>query len=265
MLIKPNLREAIAKAWESLLSTGSIHKAKNWQGVKAPQPMIEKLWVTFQAPMPFTEREAIRMIEPNLPWANEHFKERVGGVPLNPPPSHEIWPFNQNGNKEFIKNETFDHTYPERFWPKKAGIELQHDLRRKVQRGIRFDYGDLSDVLAKLKEDTETRQAFFPIWFPEDTGKPANVRVPCSIGYHLLVRGDRLHITYWMRSVDMIRHFQDDVYLCWKLAKYVATELDLTLGYMVFQGVSCHIFESDVDALKYKLEKWKKKDPQENT
>jgi hypothetical protein len=36
--------------------------------------------------------EAVRDIQPNLPWAEDHFQERISGMPLNPPPSQAWWP-----------------------------------------------------------------------------------------------------------------------------------------------------------------------------
>lgn len=257
----PNLKAAVQYAWQYLINTGQEYNAKNWQGRKAPAPMFETLWLTFRAPMPESISQAVKELEPNLPWADEHALERFGGKPLNPPPSHKIWPFNQNGNAEFIKDEVFDHTYPERFWPKNAGDTLEHDLRRAQHKGIRFDYGDLNDVMMKLSLDNETRQAFIPIWFPEDTGAPEDIRVPCTLGYHIIIRNNYLHITYFMRSVDMLRHFQDDLYLCYRLAEWMRNELhqpELRMGYMAFVGVNCHIFKDDLAAIEYKLKKWKK-------
>lgn len=259
----PTLKAAILYGWEYLIHTGKEFNATNWQGRKAPAPMFETLWLSWKAPMPQIEQLVKIEVQPNIPWADEHAKERFGGKPLNPPPSHAIWPFNQNGNEAFIKDQVFDHTYPERFWPKHAGDTLEHDLRRTQHKGIRFQYGDLNDVIIKLSLDTETRQAFIPIWFPEDTGQDESVRVPCSLGYHIIIRNNYLHITYFMRSVDMIRHYQDDIYLCWKLAHHIKTELHiegLQLGYMAFMGVNCHIFMSDKDAIEYKIRKWKNKD-----
>lgn len=265
MRVYSDLRQAIIGSWASVLNTGVIVEQENWQGVKAPKPMFEATDIGFRAIMPGTIGEAKLDIEPNLPWADEHFKERVSGNPLNPPPSHKIWPFNKEANKEFMKDEKFDHTYPERFWPRFAehGAEGNYKNLRPLS-GIRFEYGDLDDVVDKLKHDPQTRQAYFPIWFPEDTGKEGNIRVPCSLGYHFMVRNGRLDIKYIMRSTDMLRHFQDDIYMCYLLARYVFNRLfdyhDYpvnTLGYMTFITFSGHIFDSEVQLLERKILKWK--------
>lgn len=115
-------------------------------------------------------------IKPNIDWADEHFNERVGGLPLNPPPSHERWPYAQKNNAEFGGLEKFSHTYPERIWPKFAS-----DVPNSKMEGIRYEYGDFSDVVNLMHREPFTRQAFLPIWFPEDTGAVEGQRVPCFV------------------------------------------------------------------------------------
>lgn len=265
MKLLKDLRQAIEYGWEYLLNSGKPYNAKHWQGTKAPNPMWEAFWLSWRAPMPQTVGYAEKFTEPNQPWVDEHFRERVGKIPLNPPPSHRIWPFNQDGNEAFMADEKFDHTYPERFWPKFAPYNGSRSHLTKSRQGIRFMYGDYDDFIKKLVEDPETRQGFLPIWFPEDTGCPANIRVPCTLGYHVIIRDGFLHITYFMRSLDMVRHYQDDIYLCWKLADNIRFRLnqkgiEVELGYMAFEAVNCHVFNVDLDALKYKLKKWKSKE-----
>ena len=68
-----------------------------------------------------------------------------------------------------------------------------------------IDYGDLDDVVTLLTNDPLTRQAFLPMWFPEDTGVVHGTRVPCSLGYHFMQRDGRLSITYYIRSCDIVR------------------------------------------------------------
>lgn len=154
-------------------------------------------------------------VKPNLPWAEDHFQERVSGLPLNPPPSEAWWPYAQQGNAEHKDGKLFSHTYPERFWPQHAGFENHLNV------GIRYQYGDLGDLVALLKQEPLTRQAYLPVWFPEDTGNVPGVRVPCTLGYHFMVRDNKLTINYFIRSCDFRRHFRDDVYMAIRLAEWV--------------------------------------------
>jgi hypothetical protein len=168
-----------------------------------------------------------RDIRPNLPWAEEHFGERVSGIPHNPPPSHVRWPWGRataNAAHTDATTGKFSHTYPERLWPKRAGeYWSQYSLSA---HGIRGRYGDLTDVVSLLIRSPLTRQAYIPIWFPEDTGNVFNVRVPCTLGYHLMIRDGVMHCWYPMRSCDLIRHLRDDIYMAGRLVQWVCDQVN---------------------------------------
>lgn len=192
----------------------------------------EMLNTTIRYHAPPTARLAQREIEPDMPWAEEHFQERVSGHPLNPPPSFERWPHHYSDSRRHAQEGHFDHTYPERIWPK---FTFGSD---NLMAGIRFNYGDLNDVVAMLRANLYTRQAFLPIWFPEDTGANEGQRVPCTLGYHFqydpLVQG--LSMTYMIRSCDLIRHFRNDVYMAVRLQQWMCDQLVQTDGSAVEQG-----------------------------
>lgn len=162
-------------------------------------------------------------IQPDLPWADDHFQERVSGLPLNPPPSEAWWPHAPKGNADHKHGEIFSHTYPERMWPKYAG--RSEDFSSIPTQGIRYSYGDLNDVVILLAEDPQTRQAYLPIWFPEDTGG-AKVRKPCTLGYHFLLTDNSLDIFYFIRSCDVHRHMRNDIYLTVRLLLWVLERLE---------------------------------------
>jgi hypothetical protein len=157
--------EAIKWTKEELFNHGYVVKTERWQGIESPDDMWETMNHSFQFFMPHTIDELVTEIRPNLPWADEHFDERVGGQPLNPPPSHVRWPFAQKNNAQFGGHDKFSHTYPERIWPKFASEEPNSKME-----GIRYEYGDFGDVVDLMEREPFTRQAFLPIWFPEDTG-----------------------------------------------------------------------------------------------
>lgn len=208
--------------------------------------------VTFEVDIPDEVHDLMHMVEPNLPWAEDHFQERVSGKPLNPPPSAEYWPFQQQGNADHVdRNGKFSHTYPERFWPKQAGSFVGFsDLTRK---GVRYHYGDLDDVVQQLVKSPLTRQAYLPVWFPEDTGAIKNQRVPCTLGYHFMVRHGQLNCTYLIRSCDFMRHFQDDVYMACRLVQWIAPKIGYPTGSLMMWIGSFHIFNGDVPIIRYKF------------
>jgi hypothetical protein len=244
----------------------------------------------------------ITEVNPNLPWAEDHFQERVGGEPLNPAPSEAWWPFAVQGNSVHKEGDKFSHTYPERMWPRHAQRVVRWDGRSapgdlvwdsgewwyndgggwpnkargpvtlekmlklggelKDMKGIRYRYGDLDDVRKLLQRDPLTRQAFLPIWFPEDTGAVENQRVPCTLGYHFMIRNYKLHLVYHIRSCDFVRHFRDDVYMAARLMQWMCEqvntiwEADSTIEYSIKPGsfamhiASFHFFEGDRTTLR---------------
>lgn len=264
-----DFREIFTTLRDHLLESPAVEVGE-WQSQAISTPMRELLHVVFEWPMP--ERPINLGIETGarLPWAEDHFLERVGGEPLNPSPSEAWWPFaaKKDGTNVAHKSEgeAFSHTYPERMWPKLANVPetlvndggpgYQMYGPEYINHGIRFDYGDLDDVVNQLSKSPNTRQAYLPIWFPEDTGAVHGKRVPCTLGYHFIIRDGVLDISYFMRSTDLLRHFQDDVYLAVRLAQWVVDELrddhphrPLRVGKLIFHTANLHIFDSDVDML----------------
>lgn len=243
-----------------------------WQSQKsvdAANLTYEIMAASFEMPMPETAEAAVRLVGPNLPWAEDHFRERVSGKPLNPPPSNDWWPFAQQGNSLHKAEEIFSHTYPERYWPKFANVGETRPNGRQVfvpHNGVRYEYGDLGDVVDLLRKSPYTRQAYLPVWFPEDTGSVSGQRVPCSLGYQFLIRetpaGKVINVLYTMRSCDFMRHLADDIYMTIRLAQWVRDMLPgeydddpdnpfagMKMGKLYFQAGSLHIFEPDRVAL----------------
>ena len=237
-----------------------------WQSIQGSVMMRELLHVVFEYDMPATQQDVAEDTGARLPWAEDHFLERVGGEPLNPAPSEAWWPFasKKEGTNVAHKSEgeAFSHTYPERMWPKYTDTTYANSLGNP-NGGIRFDYGDLGDVVDQLVKSPNTRQAYLPIWFPEDTGVVHGKRIPCTLGYHFIIREGKLDISYFMRSTDLVRHFQDDVYMAVRLAQWVVKQLNLAhqnvantairyeVGNLIFHTANLHIFEQDVDLLKH--------------
>ena len=257
-----NFRQIFCTLRDRLLDSPPVEVGE-WQSQAVSTPMRELLHVVFEWPMPGDEETLAVFTGARLPWAEDHFLERVGGLPLNPSPSEAWWPFaaKKDGTNVAHKSEgeAFSHTYPERMWPKYAGegwVTQYQKEHMEPNEGIRFDYGDLNDVVNQLSKSPNTRQAYLPIWFPEDTGAVHGKRVPCTLGYHFIIRDGVLDISYFMRSTDLLRHFQDDVYLAVRLAQWTVEALredhpyrPLRVGKLIFHTANLHIFDSDVDML----------------
>lgn len=251
-----NIRGTLAKL---LLQQPSTNIGE-WHAQHVDSAFLEVNGVSLELPFIANDIETLQKdIGPNLPWAEDHFQERVCGTPLNPPPSSDHWPFAQKKNTTHKRDNQFSHTYPERFWPKHANSV---NIYRKHQ-GIRYAYGDVMDVASLLARSPNTRQAFLPIWFPEDTGAVDGQRVPCSLGYHFMIRNGFLNCTYMIRSCDFMRHFVDDVYMAGRLMQWMSQqvnsltiEMTISPGTLTMHIMNLHAFETDKMQLDIIARKW---------
>lgn len=261
-----------------VLATKPIHTGQ-WQAMdvrQSPMHATHELEdVTIHLPsIPMEVGGLQELLHPDLPWAEDHFQERVSGTPHNPAPSHAWWPYAVRSNTDHTDGMgQFDHTYPERFWPKMAEGGRDgccQDIVAEPHRGIRFAYGDLMDVVNLLVHSPLTRQAYLPVWFPEDTGASGQkdnyhphrdgdlspIRVPCTLGYHFMIRDGLMSCRYYMRSCDVYRHLTNDIYLACRLTQWMVDQVqhrggeDLVgTGRLVMHISSLHSFAGDTSKI----------------
>lgn len=262
-MIHPDFSRAIDSVRQRMINTSQIVRTEKWQGIPLEHDMREALNVYFQAFMTNDITKLIEDIKPNLPWADLHFEERISGIPSNPGESYKVWPFYGRDKEMRNANERFTHTYMERFWPKIAGRldEYNKAMAFEPNMGIRYEYGDLNDVKYLLASEPLTRQAYLPIFFPEDTGAKHGGRIPCTLGYHFIRRDNYLHIKYYIRSCDYLRHFRDDIYMAVKLVIWLIEQLqkygpsngkwdNVKPGIFTMDITSLHIFHNEIGLLE---------------
>lgn len=265
--------DAIETIRTDLRFAGKEVRTETWQGVKANTDTLELFDVNFKVDLQGIEDldHWARNIGPSLPWADDHFLERIGGEPLNPGVQWAKWPWGQSARN--FKAERFNHSYMERLWPRYArrtpdgklpqgpvadGLRRHPASDYRPKQGIGWNYGDLQDLIELLVAQPHTRQAWIPLFFPEDTGIGDGGRKPCTLGYQILVREGQAHIWYPLRSCDFIRHFRDDCYLAVRLLLWIIQECrkrsdqwqSIVPGTYSMHMTSLHIFESDKPTLE---------------
>jgi thymidylate synthase len=158
----------------------------------------------------------------NTQWCEAEFAERTGGKPLNP---GQAWKFREDYWNRFITSAgTFDYSYPQRLWK------------------------TLPQVINLLKRDPSSRRAFISVFNPMlDDTSDLKERIPCTLGYWLVYRQNKLSLTYLQRSSDFSEHFNNDVWLANKLKDYVAEKTGLESGPFIHWLGSLHIFSKDVE------------------
>lgn len=226
----------VSRVQEYVVNNGSEYTTVEWQGKRVDVEMIEVLHFNEEFQMSPNIPEAIDNFSPKLPWANIHFDERTSGVPMNPPPSHRLW--SKQTEIYFEGGEKFSHSYPERLWSK------------GLHSGIRYEIADLNTLVEVIRRDPGTRQAYLPMFFPEDlSASLAGDRVPCSLGWQFIIRDGKMDCFYPIRSCDIFRHLRNDLYLANRLVLWIIeqTGLPVVPGKLVFHATSLHCFKDDVE------------------
>lgn len=281
-MIYPHFNAAYKDLLRQFQRAPEVH-AQRWQGTdvssRPEAKMVELLHPSFQVALQHENLGKFREdIPANYPWADHHFLERVCGVPINPGTEWANWPWSNSADAHREKNGQFNHNYMERYWPKHAGQlnaatetradweagmhELEgstHDYNLTAPlHGIRYPYGDLSDMVQHLANEPDTRQAYLPIFYPEDTGIMNPTRKPCTLGYQFILRHGYFHVTYYMRSCDFYRHWADDCYLTIRLQLWILGQLrdrdpqtwdTVKPGFFTMHVTSLHMFTNDLREL----------------
>lgn len=230
--------KGIKKLYSSLYSFHTVSNNSQWQSVQIDEknPMVEITNVYLNLG---STNDIKTDTSPDLPWSENHFQERINGKPINPGKEFKNWPYYADRNKNdemFRRDGIFSHNYMERYWC--SGL-----------KGRRYDYGDLNDVIDRIKENPNTRQAYLSVWHPEDQSNN-DVRVPCTLGYWFYKEKDRLNVTYHIRSCDAVRHLRNDIYMTYRLLQYVCDKTGEQPGELMMWIGSLHCFKSDLYFIK---------------
>jgi len=236
------MENEIKSVLKNLIENGQESNNVDWQSIKGTvhdsNPVIELHNVYIKFP---STKDLDYESGADLPWAENHFMERISRDPSNPGIEYKNWPYYQGegDDKRFREKGQFSHTYQERFWSRDVD-------------GLRFRHGDLNDMIYKLKLNPYTRQGFFPIYWPEDVSI-VDERVPCTLGYWFYHEDGKLNMTYLIRSCDATRHFRNDIYMSYRLLEHVSDALLIDAGKMDMWIGSFHCFKSDIYTLKKQI------------
>ena len=235
---------------KAFVQDGRHVRRGEWQALTDDRPqmsVVELHDISIYMQVPHDVSEWMEATRPNLPWAENHFRERIAGYPTNPGATYIDWPWYEGGVEEHKASGKFSHTYMERYWPKHV------DPADMPMHGIHYLYGDLNDLITLLAHRPLTRQAYLPIWFPEDiTAANQQERVPCSLGYLFQVQANALVCYYYMRSCDFIRYLWDDLYLTGRLLQHVAAAAGFGGEplHLAAKIANLHIFEPELQRVE---------------
>src|SRR3990167_3214235 len=156
-------------------------------------------------------------------WAEAEFSERISLQNLNP---GEAWKLRDDVWREFLHSGKLAYTYSER-------------IKEQAEK-----------IIDEFSVNPTTRQAYLSIWDPNiDIDKMGKERVPCSLGYHFMIRDGEMECRYMIRSNDLFTHFAYDVWLAIALQEYIANAVGVEVGRFEHYICSLHAYRKDLKGI----------------
>lgn len=107
----------------------------------------------------------------------------------------------------------------------------------------------LSRVIQELKTNKETRRAIVVHYDINELDRYKH-DTPCNDVLNFYIKDDKLHLTVFARSIDLVYGFCNDQYTFAKLMEMVAFQLDIPVGEMTWMVTNLHIYPRHYDMLK---------------
>lgn len=116
--------------------------------------------------------------------------------------------------------------------------------------------GQLDKMIALIKAKETTRRAILVHYSPDDVDK-FEKDTPCNVVLNFYVQDNKLHLTVFARSIDLWYGFCNDQYCFSRLMMYIAEELDMGVGRMIYMITDLHLYEKhwNKDGLNYNTQK----------
>ena len=143
--------------------------------------------------------------------------------------------------KQFLSKDSQDFVYT-----------YGNRLRKHFISGLDLESVDsieyidqIQEVVNRLKENSKTRRAISVTWDPSiDTKKE---EVPCMILVDFKIRNGKLHTTALWRSHDIFGAWVPNAAGLVNLSSFVAECVGVSVGAIVIQSISAHIYEVNYD------------------
>ena len=186
-------------------------------------------------------------------WSCAEWNEREAGIFGNPQNPGYAWKFRRDLQMDWAEYLEYNGE------PLRPGVTLELAQQalpqfKDDQYGFAYTYsqrfatGDqVFKVIRELRRNPESRQLYISLWhLVEDPDRLGKRRVPCSLGWHFMMREGKLHMTYTMRSCDFVTHWDNDVWLALRLQTFVADRGGFPIGHFCHFINSFHVYEKDV-------------------
>ena len=248
MRIFKTFEEAKGEIARDLKEMGIEVENERMQDKEGSFPTLELINYGYTVTKPHTIQ-----LNPIQPWTGREWEDRLNGIEGSPSPLGTAWSSRSDNHMNWEQYLEYDGN------PLPQGITL--DRMRQISPHAKNDplrfayaYGErlaLNDqvlrVIRELRKNGPSRQLYISVWDPgTDIERIGVRRVPCSLGYHLMLRSGALHMTYTMRSCDFVTHWQNDCWLALHLLDYIAKKTGNSVGSFCQFINSFHVYSKDV-------------------
>lgn len=107
------------------------------------------------------------------------------------------------------------------------------------------EYDQIAEALRMLRTDPDSRRIVVSAWNPVDLSRMC--LPPCHIMFQLHVLNAKLHMSVYMRSVDLCLGLPSDVILYYALLLLFAHDTGYAVGGLHFSFGNAHVYEGHVD------------------
>ena len=116
--------------------------------------------------------------------------------------------------------------------------------------GYYWNYNDqLIRMIEELKTNKETRRAILVHYLLDELDR-YKYDTPCNDVLNFYVKDDRLHLTVFARSIDLVYGFCNDQFCFSKLMEYVSKKTGYKVGHMNWLITNLHIYERHFNMFK---------------
>lgn len=104
----------------------------------------------------------------------------------------------------------------------------------------------LNKVINDLKLNKETRRAIVVHYLVQEIDQ-YKYDTPCNDVLNFYIKDDKLHLTVFARSIDLVFGFCNDQYTFAKLMEYVSQKIDYPVGQMHWFITNLHVYPRHYD------------------
>jgi thymidylate synthase len=108
--------------------------------------------------------------------------------------------------------------------------------------------GQYAEVVRKLRQDPDSRQAVVTIWDPKLDNLPEKRDYPCTVLHQFRIRDGRLNMSVYMRSNDVWLGLGYDGWQFTRVQIALASVLGVEVGTYAHHVGSLHLYEQHYDA-----------------